>query len=126
MHVDYLFFGFFINLLHNSTLTHFLTRIHRSLAVFVVDDIIVYFLSLFIFCYHFLSFSCYWCRPVLYIYLTLPHIFLPFVTLHLTIPYLISYLSLPYLVSYLTLHFAFCYLTLHFAFCYLTLRLTLP
>ncbi len=46
-------------------------RIHRSWAVFVVDDVIVYFLSLFTFRYHFLSVSCYWHRPVPYIYLTL-------------------------------------------------------
>ncbi len=77
--------------------------------------------SLFTFHYHFLWFSCYWRRPVPYIFLTLPHIFLSFVTLHLILPYLISYLSLPYLVPYLTLHFALPYLTLHFAFHYLTL-----
>ncbi len=85
-------------------------RIHHSWAVFVVDDVTVYFLSLFTFHYHFLLFSCYWPRPVPYIYLTLP-------------------LTLPYLISYLTLRFAFCYLPLHLTLPYflpnLTISLTL-
>ncbi len=109
-----------------------LIRILRFRAVFVVDDVIVYFLSLFTFHQQFLSFSCYWCRPVPYIYLTLPHIFLPFVILHLTLPYLISYLSLstsyftlPYILPYLALHFAFRYLTLPYFLPYLTIFLTL-
>ncbi len=82
--------------------------------------------SLFTFHYHFLSFSCYWRRPVPNIYLTLPHIFLPFITLHLTLPYLISYLSLPYLTFCLTLRFTFRYLTLPYILPYLSSYLTLP
>ncbi len=108
--------------------TYLMARIHRSWAVFVVD-VNIYFLSLFTFRYHFLSFSCYWRRPITYIYLTLPHIFLPFVTLHLTLPYLISYLSLPYLVPYLTFCLLLPYLTLHltipYFLPYLTISLTL-
>ncbi len=106
----------------NSNRSPYHKRIHRSWAVFVVDDVIVYFLSLFNFPYHFLSFSCYWRWPVPYIYLTLPYI-LPSVTL----PYLISYLLLPYL----TLYLIFCYLTLPYilpsvTLPYLTFCLTLP
>ncbi len=80
--------------------------------------------SLFTFPYHFLSFSCYWRPPVPYIYLTLPHISLPFVTLHLTLPYLISYLSLPYILPYLT--YVLPFVTLPYLTSYLTLLLTLP
>ncbi len=86
-------------------------RIHRSWAVFVVDDVIVYFLSLFTFRYHFLSFVIFMllASALPYIYLTLPHTFLPFVTLHLTLPYLTLYLTSPYVLPYLTLHFTLPY-----------------
>ncbi len=115
--------------------SYFRQRIHRSWAVFVVDYVIVYFLSLFTFRYRFLSVSCYW-RPPPYIYLTLPHIFLPFVTLPCTLPYvlpyILHYLTLPYLLPYilpcLTLHLSLPYL-LPYILPYLTLpyfTLTLP
>ncbi len=77
------------------------------LSNFVVDDVIVYFLTVFTFRYHFLSFSCYWHR--------LYHTF--------TLPYLISYLSLPYILPY---HVPYPYLTFHYLTFYLTLCFALP
>ncbi len=76
------------------------------LSYFVVDDVIVYFLSVFTFRYHFLSFLCYWCRPYpLISYLSLPYI-LPYLPSYLTLPYflphILPFITLPYLISYLT------------------------
>ncbi len=83
--------------------------------------------SLFTFRYHFLSFSCYWCWLVPYIYLTSPHIFLPFITLHLTLPYLISpFVTLTCTLPYLTFCLTLLYLTFCLSLPYLTLHLTIP
>ncbi len=90
-----------------SQLSCVVKRIHRSWTVFVIDDVIVYFLLLFTFHYHFLSVSCY---------------YLPYLTSYLpTFRYLTSYLT-----SYLTFLNLTLYLTLHFALPYLTSYLTLP
>ncbi len=88
------------------------------LSYFVVNDVIVYFLPLFTFCYHFLSLSCYWRH--LYPTFTLPYLIL----------YLISYLTFRYRTSYLTLagilpSLTFC-LTLPYILPYVLPCLTLP
>ncbi len=72
-----------------ATENHFYTQIHSSRAVFFVDDVIVYFLSLFTFRYHFLLFSCCW-RP-------------PDPTF--TLPYPLPSLLWPYILPYLTFFF---------------------
>ncbi len=107
-------------------------RIHRFWAVFVVVDVIVYFLLSF-----FLLFSCYWRRPVSTFtlpYLISSYLSLPYILPYLTLPYHISYLTfglaLPYVLTYLTLPYILPYLILpltsRFALPYLTLSYILP
>ncbi len=117
---------------YHPRLTSSWSNVAQSKTYIIPELFLLLMTSLFTFRYHFLSFSCYWCRPVSYIYLTLPHIFLPFVTYilpnltsYFTFRYLTLYLTLPYILPYLTLRFAFRCLTLSYVLPYLTISLTL-
>ncbi len=80
-------------------------RVHHSWAVFVVDGVVVYFLSLFTFRYHFLLFSCYWRQP--YPTFTLPYL----ISSYLSLPYILPYLTLPHILPFVTLPCTLPYLT---------------
>ncbi len=119
----------------SSSLWPAVSRIHRSWAVFVVDDVIVFCRFHVIGVHPYPTFTLpYLISSYLSLLYILPYLSLPYLTLHFALPYLTFCLSLPYLTSYLTLPYLLPYilpcltlpLTLHFALPYLTLYYLLP
>ncbi len=76
----------------------YMRQIHCSWAVFVVDDVIVYFPLSFFVVFMLLA------SAHTYIYLTLPHIFLPcYLTSYLTLPHILPFVTLPYVLPFVIL-----------------------